>query len=67
MSDVSIIGLGAMGSALARALLRGGQDVTVWNRTSAKAEPLVRDAATAAPDLVAAVAGSPVVVVAVDH
>jgi phosphoglycerate dehydrogenase-like enzyme len=39
-SEVSVIGLGAMGSALARALLHNGDRVTVWNRTSAKAEPL---------------------------
>ncbi len=45
MSEVSVIGLGAMGSALVRALLRAGHRVTVWNRTSAKAEPLVREGA----------------------
>ena len=43
MSDVSVIGLGAMGSALARTLLRDGHRVTVWNRTSSKTESLVRD------------------------
>ena len=41
MSDVSVIGLGAMGSALARTLLQNGYAVTVWNRTAEKAEPLV--------------------------
>lgn len=66
MSDVSVIGLGAMGSALARALLRDGHRVTVWNRTNAKAEPLVRDGAALAPDPASAVADSPVVVVSVD-
>lgn len=55
MSDASIIGVGAMGSALASALLRDGHRVTVWNRTSAKAESLVRDGA------------SPVVLVCVDN
>lgn len=39
MSEVSVIGLGAMGSALAGALLRDGHRITVWNRTTAKAEP----------------------------
>lgn len=67
MSDVSIVGLGAMGSALARAALRGGHRVTVWNRTSTKAEPLVREGATLAPDLASAVAASPVVIVCVDN
>ena len=67
MSDVSIIGLGAMGSALARALLRDGRRITVWNRTSTKAELLVRDGATLAPDPASAVVASPVVLVCVDN
>ena len=67
MSDISVIGLGAMGSALARALLSVGHRVTVWNRTSSKAESLVRDGATSAPDLVSAVVASPVILVCVDN
>jgi 3-hydroxyisobutyrate dehydrogenase-like beta-hydroxyacid dehydrogenase len=35
---VAFIGLGNMGSPMARHLLRAGHDVTVWNRTLAKAE-----------------------------
>ena len=65
MSDVSVIGLGEMGSALARALLRDGHEVTVWNRTESKAEPLAKEGATAAPSLAAAVAASPIVLVCV--
>lgn len=65
-SEVSVIGLGAMGSALARALLEDGHRVTVWNRTSAKAEPLVREGAILAPGAAAAVAASPVVLICVD-
>ncbi len=67
MSDVSVIGLGAMGSALARALLRDGHGVMVWNRTSAKAGSLVREGAIQAPDLVSAVVASPVVLVCVNN
>lgn len=67
MSDVSVIGLGAMGSALARALVRSGRRVTVWNRTSAKADPLVRDGATLAPSAAMAVGASPILVVCVDN
>jgi 3-hydroxyisobutyrate dehydrogenase-like beta-hydroxyacid dehydrogenase len=67
MSDATIVGLGAMGSALARALTRGGYRITVWNRTSTKADPLVRDGATRAPDAASAVAASPVVLVCVDN
>ena len=67
MNNVSMIGLGAMGSALARALLRGGNRVAVWNRTSAKAEPLGRDGAHIATDAASAVGASPVVLVCVDN
>ena len=45
---VSVLGLGLMGSALAGALLREGWDVTVWNRSLEKAEPLVAKGATLA-------------------
>lgn len=40
------IGCGRMGAALARRLLRAGHDVTVHNRTRAKADALVRFGAT---------------------
>lgn len=67
MTDVSIIGLGAMGSALARVLLRNGHSITVWNRTSAKTDALVRDGAARAADLANAVAASRLVLVCVDN
>lgn len=65
MSETSVIGLGMMGSTLARLLLRDGYRVTVWNRTSAKSDPLIRDGAILAPSAAAAIAASPVVVVCV--
>jgi 3-hydroxyisobutyrate dehydrogenase len=34
------IGIGRMGYAMAERLAKGGADLTVWNRTRAKAEPL---------------------------
>ena len=34
------IGIGRMGYAMAERLAKGGADITVWNRTRAKAEPL---------------------------
>lgn len=67
MSEVSVVGLGAMGSSLARTLLRHGHRVTVWNRTITKAEPLIRDGAEAAADLSSALVASPVLIVCVDN
>jgi 3-hydroxyisobutyrate dehydrogenase len=37
----AFIGLGNMGRAMATRLVRGGFDVTVWNRTAARADELV--------------------------
>lgn len=65
MKAVTVIGLGQMGSTLARLLIEGGYRVTVWNRTAARAEPLIEQGAILAPDAIAAVLASPVVVVCV--
>lgn len=40
------IGLGRMGEAMVKKLTAAGHGVRVWNRTRAKAEPLVADGAT---------------------
>jgi len=40
MARVAVIGLGGMGSRIARRLLDADHEVTVWNRDPAKAEPL---------------------------
>ena len=57
-SDARIgwIGIGRMGYAMAERLARGGADLTVWNRTRSKAEPLAQHGAkiaTALPELAA--------------
>jgi 3-hydroxyisobutyrate dehydrogenase-like beta-hydroxyacid dehydrogenase len=46
---VAFLGLGKMGSALAKLLLKGGEDLTVWNRTISHAEPLAAEGAKVAP------------------
>ena len=46
------IGTGRMGSAMAERLAKAGTDVTVWNRTRAKAEPLAAKGAKIASSLV---------------
>ncbi len=45
---VAMLGLGTMGHGMAANLLKAGFQLTVWNRTRAKAEPLVRAGATVA-------------------
>ena len=39
-TTVTMLGLGRMGSALARGFRKGGARVTVWNRDPSKAEAL---------------------------
>jgi 3-hydroxyisobutyrate dehydrogenase/2-hydroxy-3-oxopropionate reductase len=41
MTRVAVLGLGGMGSRMARRLLDAGHDLVVWNRTPGKADPLV--------------------------
>ena len=41
MSAIAVLGLGAMGSAMAARLLNAGHDLTVWNRTSGRDGGLV--------------------------
>jgi 3-hydroxyisobutyrate dehydrogenase-like beta-hydroxyacid dehydrogenase len=65
MSEVSVIGLGPMGIVLARLLLQQGHRVTVWNRTSAKADPLVREGAILATSAASAISASPITIVCV--
>jgi 3-hydroxyisobutyrate dehydrogenase-like beta-hydroxyacid dehydrogenase len=48
VAEVAVVGLGAMGSRIARRLLERGHDVIVWNRDRAKAEPLAASGAAAA-------------------
>lgn len=61
---VSVIGLGNLGSAMAGALLRGGSDVTVWNRTPGRIDPLVEQGAVASSTLEEALKSAEVVIFA---
>ncbi len=61
MTDVTVLGQGMMGRALATALLAAGHEVTVWNRTPGRAAPGTQEAATPG----AAAAASPLVVACV--
>lgn len=61
-SPVTIIGLGPMGQAMARTLLTAGHDVTVWNRTPARAESLLGQGARLAATPAEAIRSSDLVI-----
>ena len=67
MSDITVIGLGLMGSALARAIQRAGHNLTVWNRSPAKMRPFIDTGVAAAPDVVSAITASPVILICIDN
>ncbi|MEM7283077.1 MAG: NAD(P)-dependent oxidoreductase [Pseudomonadota bacterium] len=48
MKNITLLGLGAMGSRMAKKFIEGGHRVTVWNRSSARVEPLANLDATVA-------------------
>ncbi|MGC5035183.1 NAD(P)-dependent oxidoreductase [Streptomyces sp. DT190] len=61
-TPLTLLGTGAMGTALARAWLAAGHPVTVWNRSPARAEALAAEGAAVAPSAAAAVAANRLVV-----
>ena len=68
MSDVSVIGTGAMGSALVEGLKASGARVTVWNRTKEKAEALCGARVRLAESVGEALMSSPLTIMSVsDH
>jgi 3-hydroxyisobutyrate dehydrogenase-like beta-hydroxyacid dehydrogenase len=68
MGGVSVIGAGAMGSALTEVLAASGADVRVWNRTRQKAEALSGPQVRVAESVAEALASSALTIVAVsDH
>ncbi|MGB7191622.1 MAG: NAD(P)-dependent oxidoreductase [Acidobacteriaceae bacterium] len=58
---VAVLGLGKMGSPIARHLIEAGHELTVWNRTRARAEPLGKHGARGADSAAEAVGGAEVV------
>lgn len=68
MTSVGFVGLGAMGAPMARRLLEAGHELTVWNRTVSRCEPLAAGGARVggspaeaarASDLVITMVGDP--------
>lgn len=62
-SNVSFIGLGQMGAALVPPFIEAGLNVTVWNRSAAKAQPLLALGARAATDFADAIRASELIIV----
>jgi 3-hydroxyisobutyrate dehydrogenase len=50
-TKIGWIGIGRMGYAMAERIAKGGADITVWNRTRSKAEPLAAVGAKVADSL----------------
>jgi 3-hydroxyisobutyrate dehydrogenase len=48
IKTISYLGLGTMGSGMASNLLKAGYELTVWNRSVEKCEPLARKGALVA-------------------
>jgi 3-hydroxyisobutyrate dehydrogenase-like beta-hydroxyacid dehydrogenase len=62
---VGVVGLGTMGAPMARHLIEAGHDVTVWNRTRAKEEPLAALGAARAASAAEAAQGADAVLTCV--
>ena len=63
---IGFVGLGQMGSGMAANLAKAGHDVTVWNRSPGKAEPLVALGARAAREVGEAARGEAVITMLAD-
>ena len=58
---IAFLSLGKMGGAIALHLAKSGEDLTVWNRTAARAEAVTREGAKPAKTAAEAAAGADVV------
>jgi 3-hydroxyisobutyrate dehydrogenase-like beta-hydroxyacid dehydrogenase len=64
--DVGLIGLGRMGTGIAKSLLRAGHRVTLYNRTRERAEALRKDGAVVAGSVAEACRGDAVLTMLAD-
>jgi 3-hydroxyisobutyrate dehydrogenase len=59
---VAVLGTGIMGAPMARNLRSAGHDVSAWNRSAEKAQPLAEDGVEVAGSIAEAVSGADVVI-----
>jgi 3-hydroxyisobutyrate dehydrogenase-like beta-hydroxyacid dehydrogenase len=67
MAKIAFLGLGLMGTPLATRLLEAGNDLTVWNRTTAKTTPVAERGAAVASTPAQAATGVDVVITMVTN
>ena len=65
-TEISIIGLGAMGHAITQALIHAGHGVTVWNRTANRMQAFHNSAKMCASSVREAATASDVIIVCID-
>jgi 3-hydroxyisobutyrate dehydrogenase-like beta-hydroxyacid dehydrogenase len=61
VETIGFLGMGVMGSRMSARLLAAGHDVTVWNRTPAKTQPLAEKGASVAATPAEAAAGKDII------
>lgn len=67
MAKIAFLGAGMMGSAMIRNYLKGGHDVTVYNRTAEKARPLAAHGAHLANTAMEAAGGADIIISSVTN
>ena len=67
MSEISFIGLGAMGAKVALTLIENDCKLTVWNRSPEKADTLIDKGARLADTLESAIDSSPIIMICIDN
>jgi 3-hydroxyisobutyrate dehydrogenase-like beta-hydroxyacid dehydrogenase len=65
--SVTVIGLGPMGQSMVKAFLKAGVDVTVWNRSAAKAEAMAELGAHRADTVAEALDANRLIIVSLTH
>jgi 3-hydroxyisobutyrate dehydrogenase-like beta-hydroxyacid dehydrogenase len=67
MSDITMIGLGAMGATLAKTFIQAGHQTTVWNRSAENIKQFQRTNAICALSLKEAIEASPIIIICIDN